>query len=155
MSRAFVKEQDIIAPDAPPELVVSEHPNLVTPRGLRLIEQKLFDLNEALALDQTDEEKARLLRDLRYWTERRASARLVEHNERDKEVAFGSEVTIRRHDGPPETWEIVGEDEADPSKGRISYVSPVADALMGAREGETIEAPNRKPPLEIEVLTVR
>ena len=155
MSRAFVKEQDEIAPDAPPELVVSEHPNLVTPRGLRLIEQKLFDLNEALAGDPNEEEKARLLRDLRYWTQRRASARLVEHNERDKEVGFGSEVTIRRHDGPPETWEIVGEDEADPSKGRISYVSPVADALMGAREGETVEVPNRKPPLEIEVLSVR
>ena len=155
MSRAFVKEQDVIAPDAPPELAVSDHPNLVTPRGLRLIEQKLFDLNEALALDQTEEEKARLLRDLRYWTERRASARLVEHNERDKEVVFGSEVTIRRHDGPPETWEIVGEDEADPTHGKISYVSPIADALMGAREGETIEVPNRKPPLEIEVLTVR
>jgi len=155
MSRAFVKEQDEIAPDAPPELVISEHANLVTPRGLRLIEQKLFDLNEALAGDPNEEEKARLLRDLRYWTQRRASARLVEHNERDKEVGFGSEVTIRRHDGPPETWEIVGEDEADPSKGRISYVSPVADALMGAREGEIVEVPNRKPPLEIEVISVR
>ena len=155
MSRAFVKEQDIIAPDAPPELIVSGHANLVTPRGLRLIEQKLFELNEAVAANPAEEEKARLLRDLRYWTQRRASARLVEHNARDKEVVFGSEVTIRRHDGPPETWEIVGEDEADPAKGRISYVSPIADALMGAREGETIEVPNRKPSLEIEVLTVR
>jgi transcription elongation GreA/GreB family factor len=155
MSRAFVREQDVLASAAPPELIVSEHPNLVTPRGLRLIEQRLFDLNEALAADPGEEEKARLLRDLRYWTQRRASARLVEHNERDTEVAFGSEVTIRRHDGPPETWEIVGEDEADPSHGRISYVSPIADALMGAREGETVEVPNRKPPLEIEVLTVR
>ncbi len=155
MSRAFVKEQDDLPPDAPPELAVSEHPNLVTPRGLRLIEQKLFELNEAVSADPAEDEKARLLRDLRYWTQRRASARLVEHNERDKEVAFGSEVTIRRHDGPPETWEIVGEDEADPSHGRISYVSPIADALMGAREGETVEVPNRKPPLEIEVLTVR
>ena len=155
MSRAFVKEQDDLPPDAPPELAVSEHPNLVTPRGLRLIEQKLFELNEAVSADPAEDEKARLLRDLRYWTQRRASARLVEHNERDKEVAFGSEVTIRRHDGPPETWEIVGEDEADPSHGRISYVSPIADALMGAREGETVEVPTRTPPLEIEVLTVR
>jgi len=155
MSRAFVKEQDVVAPDAPPELVVSDHPNLVTPRGLRLIEEKLFALNEALAADPAEEDKARLLRDLRYWSERRATARLVEHNARDAEVGFGSEVTIRRHDGPPETFEIVGEDEADPSHGRISYVSPIADALMGAREGETVEVPNRKPPLEIEVLAVR
>ncbi|MBL6939148.1 MAG: GreA/GreB family elongation factor [Alphaproteobacteria bacterium] len=155
MSRAFVQEQDVFMPAASPELVVSEHPNLVTPRGLRLIEQKLFELSEGLAADPNEEEKARLLRDLRYWTQRRASARLVEHNERDSEVGFGSEVTIRRHDGPPETWEIVGEDEADPSKGRISYVSPIADALLGAREGEIIEVPNRKPRLEIEVLMVR
>lgn len=155
MSRAFVRERDDAPPDAPPEREISEHPNLVTPRGLRLIEQTLFELNEALAADHTDEEKARLLRDLRYWTQRRASARLVEHNARDREVGFGSEVTIRRHDGPPETWEIVGEDEADPGHGRISYVSPIADALMGARAGERVEVEGRKPVLELEVISVR
>ena len=155
MSRAFVREPDNLPPDPPPELAVSEHPNLVTPRGLRQIAQRLFDLGEAIAAGPSDEEKARLLRDLRYWTQRRASARLMEHNAREREVGFGSEVTIRRHDGPPETWEIVGEDEADPAKGRIAYTSPVADALMGAREGETVEVRGRKPPLEIEVITVR
>ncbi|MEI9993370.1 MAG: GreA/GreB family elongation factor [Rhizomicrobium sp.] len=155
MSRAFVKERDDLPPEPPPEREPSGHPNLVTPRGLRLIEQALFDLNEALAADHSEEDKARLLRDLRYWTARRASARLVEHNARDREVGFGSEVTIRRHDGPPETWEIVGEDEADPAQGRISYISPIADALMGAREGETVEVEGRKPPLELEVVSVR
>lgn len=155
MSRAFVKEQDDLPPDAPPELLVSAHPNLVTPRGLRLIEQKLFELGEELAAGPDDVVKARLLRDLRYWSERRASAQLVEHNAREAEVVFGSEVTIRRHGGPPETWEIVGEDEADPAKGRISHTSPIAAALMGARSGETIEVPNRKPPLELEVIAVR
>jgi transcription elongation GreA/GreB family factor len=155
MSRAFVKEQDELPPDAPPERIVSTHPNLVTSRGLRLIEQRLFELNEELAAGPDDLAKARLLRDLRYWTQRRASARLVEHNVRDREVVFGSEVTIRRHDGPPETWEIVGEDEADPSHGRISYVSPIAEALMGARAGETVDVEGRKPPLELEVISVR
>jgi len=155
MSRAFVKEQDNPPPDAPPELQVSTHPNLVTPRGMRLIEQKLFELNEALGARPDEAAKARLLRDLRYWTERRASARLVEHNARDREVAFGSEVVIRRHGGPPETWQIVGEDEADPGQGRISHTSPIAAALIGARAGETVEVPHRKPPLELEVLSVR
>jgi transcription elongation factor GreB len=155
MSRAFVKEQDDLPPDAPPELQISEHPNLVTPRGLRLIEQKLFELNEALTGEPDEAVKARLLRDLRYWTQRRASAQLVEHNVRDQDVVFGSEVTVRRHDGPPETWEIVGEDEADPAAGRISHTSPVAAALIGARAGETIEVPDRKPPLELEVISVR
>ncbi|HXC57240.1 MAG TPA: GreA/GreB family elongation factor [Rhizomicrobium sp.] len=155
MSRAFVRERDDLPPDAPPELQVSTHPNLVTPRGLRLIEQKLFELNEELAAGPDETAKARLLRDLRYWTQRRASAQLVEHNARDREVVFGCEVTIRRHDGPPETWQIVGEDEANARKGRISHTSPLAAALLGAHAGETVEVPNRKPPLALEILSVR
>ena len=155
MSRAFVKERDDLPPDAPPELAIGDGPNLVTPRGLRLIELRLFELKEALDANPDDSLKARLLRDLRYWTARRASAQLVEHNTRAREVGFGSEVTIRRHDGPPETWEIVGEDEADPKKGKISHTSPIAAALMGAREGETVELAHRKPPLELEILSVR
>ncbi|HEY0303280.1 MAG TPA: GreA/GreB family elongation factor [Rhizomicrobium sp.] len=155
MSRAFVKERDDLPPDPPPELRVSDHPNLVTPRGLRLMDLKLFELKEALAAATDETVKARLLRDLRYWLERRATVRLVEHEAVEDEVVFGSEVTIRRHGGPPETWEIVGEDEADPSHGRISHTSPVAAALMGARAGETVEVPGRKPPLELEVLSVR
>jgi transcription elongation GreA/GreB family factor len=155
MSRAFVKERDDLPPDAPPELQISAHANLVTPRGLRLIEQKLFELNEELAHGPDEAAKARLLRDLRYWTSRRASARLVEHNTRENEVTFGSEVTLRRYDNPPETWEIVGEDEANPKKGKISHTSPLAAALMGARAGEIVEVPNRKPPLELEIISVR
>ncbi|HEX4301828.1 MAG TPA: GreA/GreB family elongation factor [Rhizomicrobium sp.] len=155
MSRAFVKERDDLPPDAPPELAISDEPNLVTPRGLRLIETRLFELKEALDAGPDDALKARLLRDLRYWTARRASAQLVEHTADYREVVFGSEVTIRRHDGPPETWEIVGEDEADPKKGKISHTSPIAAALMGARAGETVELAHRKPPLELEILSVR
>jgi transcription elongation GreA/GreB family factor len=155
MSRAFVRERDDLPADAPPELAESEGPNFVTPRGLRLIEQRLFELNEALTVGPSEEEKARLLRDLRYWTARRASAQLIDHTPQGGEVAFGSEVTIRRHDGPPETWQIVGVDEADPAQGRISFVSPIAEALIGARAGESVDVPGRKPPLELEVLAVR
>jgi transcription elongation GreA/GreB family factor len=95
------------------------------------------------------------LRDLRYWTARRASAQLVDHKPQGGEVAFGSEVTIRRHDGPPETWQIVGVDEADPAQGRISFASPIAEALIGARAGESVDVPGRKPPLELEIIAVR
>ncbi|MEJ0025910.1 MAG: GreA/GreB family elongation factor [Rhizomicrobium sp.] len=70
-------------------------------------------------------------------------------------MGFGSEVVFRRHGGPPETFQIVGEDEADPAQGRISYVSPIAQALMGARAGETVEVANRKPPLELDIVSVR
>ena len=155
MSRAFVRERDDAPAEPPPELQFSGETNFVTPRGLRLIEQKLFELNEALGAGPGEDDKARVLRDLRYWTARRASARLVEHKAEDSEVAFGSEVVIRRHGGPPEMFQIVGEDEADPAQGRISYVSPIAQALMGARAGETVEVENRRPPLELEVVSVR
>ena len=51
MSRAFIHERDDLPADAPPELLLSSHPNLVTPRGLRLIEQRLVELNDALSDD--------------------------------------------------------------------------------------------------------
>ena len=46
-------------------------------------------------------------------------------------------MTIEREDGRIQTWRITGEDEADPAKGSVSHVSPLARALMGKREGET------------------
>jgi transcription elongation GreA/GreB family factor len=53
-------------------------------------------------------------------------------------VQFGSRVTLLRDDGRRVTYRIVGEDEADPAKGTISYVSPLARALMGKMEGESV-----------------
>jgi transcription elongation GreA/GreB family factor len=49
-------------------------------------------------------------------------------------------VTIEREDGRRQTYRIVGEDEADPAKGTLSYVSPVAQALQNKAVGETVEA---------------
>ncbi len=155
MSRAFVRERDDAPADELPEIQLSGRANLVTPRGLRLMEQKLFELNEALDAGRGADGKARILRDLRYWTARRASAQLVDRPASDSEVGFGSEVVIRRQGNPPETFQIVGEDEADPARGRISYVSPIAQALMGARAGETVAVENRKPSLELEVVAVQ
>ena len=128
MSRAFVKEPDDLPPDAPPELQVSTHPNFVTRNGLRLIEQTLFELSEELGRDPDDITKARLLRDLRYWTARRDSAQLQPAPPDSKEAHFGSTITVRRDDDKSShTYRIVGEDEADPNKGSISYVSPRAE----------------------------
>ena len=80
---------------------------------------------------------ARATRDLRYWSARRASAQLVEAGELDGTVRFGGSVTFDRDDGRRQTFRIVGEDEADPAKGAVSYVSPLARALMGKRVGDT------------------
>ena len=143
MSKAFTKEVeggDIY--DDLPDRPVSQH-NLVTPKGLELIEAELARLHvdHAAAHDADDRMKlAKINRDLRYWTSRRATAQVAEAPRDAKEVHFGSTVTIQRDDGRTNTYRIVGEDEADPSLGTLSYVSPVAQALMGKQVGEVVEA---------------
>ena len=145
MSRAFVKETD----DAPelPDRLVSPHPNFVTERGLGLIEAELAKHRAALAEAQAAEDRAAIAaasRELRYWTQRRTSAE-VQPPPADTNVAhFGSRVTIER-DAPNskgsrrQTFQIVGEDEADPAKGTLSYVAPLAHALLGKEEGDTVK----------------
>lgn len=143
MSKAFTKEAeggDVY--DDLPDRPISSH-NLVTRKGLQLIEAELARLHEAHAAAHDADDKpllAKINRDLRYWTSRRATAQVVEAPQQPSEVTFGAKVTIERQDGRRQTYEIVGEDEADPSHGTLSYVSPVAQALMGKPVGETVQA---------------
>ena len=154
MSRAFVREEDQLAPEPPPEFKLSSHPNLVTARGLERIEQTIDDLNAMIAESPIGEIKDRLLRDLRYWTARKETARVLEPETDSDEVRFGSRVTFRRGNGPPETLEIVGEDESDPKAGRIGWVAPLASAMMGARIGDVVMLENRQPATPITILAV-
>jgi transcription elongation GreA/GreB family factor len=146
MSRAFVKEDDAGGGIEPlPDRPISPHPNIVTPEGLAAIERQLGELQQRHAAALQAEDRAALgaiARDLRYWSARRASAQLVKAPEAPSEVAFGTTVTIERDDGRRQTWRIVGEDEADPAQGRLSYVSPVARALLGRRVGDVVRAGN-------------
>jgi transcription elongation GreA/GreB family factor len=115
----------------------------VTPKGLEMIEAELARLHGEHAAAQDADDRPRLAkinRDLRYWTSRRATAQVVEPPQDATEVRFGSTVTIERQDGRRQTYRIVGEDEADPSLGTLSYVSPVAQALLGKQAGEVVEA---------------
>lgn len=156
MSRAFIREtEDVPASVAPPELKVSPHPNYVTPRGLKLIDVRLTEVERGLADVSDPMEKARLERDLRYWAARRASAQLVEPGSAEPGiVGFATRVTISRDNGEPETVEIVGEDEAEPTEGRLAWTAPLARAMMGAEEGDVVEAGPRQPPTEVEILRV-
>jgi transcription elongation GreA/GreB family factor len=138
MSRAFVKEDDDAPPPPPLERPVSAAPNRVTARGYRLIEEEIAGLEAALGAGQDPEVEARLRRDLRYWTARRASAQPVPHNPEPRAAGFGARVTFRRGVAT-QVIEIVGEDEADPAAGRIAWTSPLARALDGAAPGETVE----------------
>jgi transcription elongation GreA/GreB family factor len=144
MSRAFIKETDETS-ESLTERPISAHPNLVTPEGLELIEAALSRLRAARATAQSANDhstQARIERDLRYWFARRATAEVVRSPEDPGVVRFGCTVTIARDDGRQQTYRIVGEDEADPVHGTLSYVSPVARALMGKQVGDIVRVAN-------------
>ena len=149
MSRAFVRESDSNTTglsDRP----LSPHRNLVTEAGLADIEASLdrFEAAHRAAADQGDREAAAMaLREVRYWRARRASAEVVKPSQGKGKASFGKAsfgmtVTVRRDDGREQSFKIVGEDEADPSRGTVSYVSPLARAALAHGPGETIMIAN-------------
>jgi transcription elongation GreA/GreB family factor len=149
VSRAFVKETAESA--APPERMVDDGPNLVTPEGLAAITAHIARIEAAMQTETNVLLRETLARDLRYWTLRQASAELVTAVEGDT-IAFGSRVTIARKDRE-QIFRIVGVDEAEPSRGLISFRSPLAAAILGAAVGDIIEA--AEPLGEIEIKEVR
>lgn len=155
MSRAFVKENDgeDFAEDLPAR-PVSSHPNLVTAAGLAHIEAELAAHRQALAAAQGAADRtaiARASRELRYWTARRATAQPVRPPVDASIVGFGVTVVVERDDGRRQTFRIVGEDEADPSAGLISWISPLARALDGKEPGDVVAVPGG----EAELLEIR
>jgi transcription elongation GreA/GreB family factor len=138
MSRAFIKEDDQAAEELL-ERPISAAPNHVTREGLAAIEAEVARLTDELARAGEDRDaRARIGRDLRYWTARRASAHLIEAPTDCSTVRFGCTVTIARDDGREQRFRIVGEDEADPERGSVSHISPLARALMGREVGDTV-----------------
>ncbi|MDR7036261.1 MULTISPECIES: transcription elongation factor GreA [Methylobacterium] len=153
MSIAFVREREGgEAFEDLPDRPISPHPNFVTPQGLAQIDAEVKRLQaEAGKLSPEDKaDSARVSRDLRYWTARLNSAQLVEKVAGDT-VHFGSTVSIEREDGSKQTFHIVGEDEADPNKGSLSYVAPLARALTGKSVGDVVEVNGH----EAEILEIR
>lgn len=146
MSVAFTREEDYEAQAADlPDRPISPHSNLVTASGLAQIEAELAAARAAYSAAQAQGDvsadrtaMARATRDLRYWSARRASAQLVEPTGDPDTVQFGRTVEIEREDGRRQAFRIVGEDEADPAKGTLSYVSPLARALLGSAVGDTV-----------------
>jgi transcription elongation factor GreB len=145
MNRAFVKEPDEGAPaEGLPERQISEHPNYVTPAGLRALEEEVGRLEtrrlELLEQDDDPEDELSYVdRDLRYFTARLETAIPVDTaRQPHRKVAFGAAVTVSQPGGKRQTFVIVGEDEADLSEGKISFISPLAEALLDARVGKTV-----------------
>jgi transcription elongation GreA/GreB family factor len=160
LSVAFTKEEsaetasETLLPDRP----ISPHPNLVTATGLKALTRQLEEAREAYDAAQKTEdinERRRLsaipLRDIRYFSERVRTAQVVPDPPSSDVVAFGSTVTFGRADGRVQTYRIVGEDEADPKTGSISFASPVARSLIGQAVGDVVGSDNQ----ELEIVAIK
>jgi transcription elongation factor GreB len=164
MSRAFVKESEGPQPgDEIPERPQSHLPNHVTPRGLRLLHEQLAALKDEkrhlTELGQTDmvaADRLRLVdRDIRYVEGRIDRALPVDLSAQPQdEVAFGAIVEVIDEEDRRHRFEIVGEDEADVSAGRISWASPLAQSLIGAEVGDTVTWRRPAGNLELEVVRI-
>jgi transcription elongation factor GreB len=163
MNKAFVKESD--NDDDELEPVASDIPegtkNYITPGGYRRIKEELLQLIDvdrpevvrivSWAASNGDRSEngdyiygKRRLREIdrriRFLTKRLDAAEVVDpsvHHGSDQ-VFFGATVRYENHAGNEVTVEIVGIDEMDPLKGKISWISPVARALIKAREGDSV-----------------
>lgn len=145
MSRAFVKESDGADGEELAELKLSPHRNLVTAEGMRQIEGQVERLRAELAAARLVDDRAatkRIQRDLRYWSERQRTAEPIAPTPGGGKVRFGSEVVLATTSGGEAVYRIVGEDEADPANGKISYVSPIARLLIGRAAGDEVRLPN-------------
>jgi transcription elongation GreA/GreB family factor len=106
--------------------------------------QKIEDVNERRR------QAAVPLRDLRYFTARLHSAQVIANPTSNDTVVFASPVTFKRSDGRVQKYQLVGEDEADPKAGSISFVSPVARSLMGKTIGDVVGTSGQ----ELEIIAI-
>lgn len=141
MSVAFRRESDEEHKEPKFDIPIPPGPNLVTERGLKMIEDKVAGLE---AIDAPDDEQQRTLR---YWRQRLATAQIGPTPAGD-EIGFGSRVTFRLNKAEREI-RIVGEDEADPTAGLLGLQAPLAQALIGAGEGDLVPFGGKDDAIEI------
>ena len=152
VSVAFRRESDEEHKEPRFELPLPAGPNLVTARGLAQIERRLQEVEARVAAGGDDAALADAKRDLRYWQTRRATAQLAPVPT-GEEVAFGTRVRFRLS-GAERTIAIVGDDEAEPAAGTISFSAPLAKAMLGAMPGECVDFAGRVEAIEIVAIDV-
>lgn len=151
MSRGFVKEDDLEhAGTDVPERPVSTHANYVTPNGYQQLESLAAQLEKqrqdlsGKKDDQTAlQQLAVINRDLRYVASRLESALIIQPDKTQAQadsqiVVFGAIVTVEDEAGDRHTYAIVGEDEADIKANKISYTSPLGQALLGHKLDDAV-----------------
>ena len=179
MSKAFVKESDA-EPELPDEepVIPAGVKNYMTPEGHRRMQDELRHLLRAERPKTVDvvawaagngdrsengdylygKQRLREIdRRIRFLTKRLESAEVVDPNQQKKrdQVFFGATVTYANSRGTEMTITIVGIDEADLDRGQVSWISPIARALMKAHEGDTVELRTPTGTKQIEVLEIR
>lgn len=163
MSRGFVKEDDLeLAGTDLPERPISPHVNYVTPVGLHQLQQTVKTLESERATFATHKEEpnaqqklAEIDRDLRYFFTKLDSAQLVKPEQQTHHtILFGATVTVEDEEGEQHRFQIVGEDEADIALHKVSYVSPVAKALLGRKVGDSTTWQRPAGALQLDILNI-
>ncbi|WP_257309295.1 GreA/GreB family elongation factor [Geothrix fuzhouensis] len=163
MNRAFIKDPDDAGrPEVLPDRPQSPHTNYVTPAGLRQLQHlqaELADRQGRLLAEgklANPQELAVVQRDLRYYQERLNRAILVDSSGKPGDrVSFGAAVEVCDEAGAIATYTIVGEDEADPAQGKVSWVSPLGEALLNAEPGDEVLWRRPAGTMRLEILSIR
>lgn len=163
LSRGFVKEDDLEhAGTDVPERPISPHPNYVTPQGLQQLQQDMQALEKerttlsARKDDPTAQQRLSMInRDLRYLEARLEAAIIVDPQQQSREqVLFGAHVHVEDDEGQRQVFQIVGEDEADIAQNKVSWISPLARALIGHKRGEVVTWQRPVGNLELEIIDI-
>lgn len=164
MSRAFVKESDDdLAAGELPERPVPAHANYVTPQGLEQLRARVRELAEhheqlkSVAADDSEAKRKlrEVERDQRYFNTQLERAELVDPATHPRgEVRFGATVKVEAEDGAVQTFSIVGDDEADVAAGKISWGSPLAHSLLGAKVGDVVKWQRPAGAAEVEIIAI-
>lgn len=152
MSVAFRREGDDEHLEPKFELPLPPGPNLVTARGLAQIQDKVAELEATLPKLTGETDIAATRRDLRYWRTRQATAELVNAPD-GRRVAFGTTVAIRLN-GQDRAITIVGDDEAHPASGFLSFSAPLCRTMMDAEVGDLLDFAGRPDAIEILAIEV-
>ena len=147
MSVAFRREEDEAHLEPKFEIPIPPGPNRVTARGKTLIDERVAALEADVAAISDETALTAAKRDLRYWQTRQITAETMPVPDGET-VEFGTRVTFRLK-GKERTLGIVGDDEADPAAGLVSFSAPLARALIGAEAGEWLEFNGEEDAIEV------
>ena len=164
MSRGFVKEDDQEeVPRVPQRAYLPEGvTNFVTPFGMnQLLAEKQMLVNEKNNLNNANENEKRIALNyinakLQLLNNRIVEAKIVNLNEQPKnEIRFGAMITLKIEASKNiQTFQIVGVDETDISKGKVSFISPIAKALISKKIGDKVILKQAKKDIVFEIIDI-